>query len=246
MTGTSHDWILAFTALTETSHVTNLNVARALRAAGMYAKPARGNGHLKTRVNAYEVGNFILAQAASQASDAAEVVTRLRELVPLGVRSPTFGKGTFGDVVDRMIGGVSADSEFAGKQLPHEIHLTTNPYRAVLIWHREGSLPYIETYAAPQAKARNLGSFSLVKMTYIHSSLIELAWRMLAEPTAGTKNAALAGATLHIDQPTAADTTDQSGSNRSDDTSVVCAPTIPRHTSETEDQSCPSKKLLHA
>src|ERR1700712_167918 len=127
---TSHDWLLYFADLTQSSEITNQNVARALRRSGLYTTPSKGRGHLKTKIKPSELTNFLLAQAAAMPSEAVEVVTNLRRMKFLG-SDPYFGTGNLGEAFDRMIEGQPNGEPLA---LPHEIILSARPYRALMVW----------------------------------------------------------------------------------------------------------------
>lgn len=203
MAATSSEWLTEFSKLTGMSPVTVLNFGRALRAAGLYAKPSRGGGHRHTRVTAAHLTNFILAQAAPQASDAVEAVTQLRSMrfaYSSSGERPHLGEGDFGSVIDGLIEGrANSDAspeEAAVRFVPHHINLSVQPVFAELIWLApNGSILRRETYVASDSGPNHWSSFAIVKRTFIHPSLIELAARMLRDPSLEMGNAdALPGA----------------------------------------------------
>ena len=219
---TAHGFVLEFANLTQMTLVTLLNLARALRARGLFTKAPAGRGYDKIVPTPHELANFILAQAAEQASEAAETIGQLRPMKFRGVEPPVFGIGTFGDIFDRMVGGgsgqASKTSEVVSIPLPNEIRLSANPYRAVLIWRPNGEKPWANTYT-PDMTERPFGSNMLFKETFIHPKVIELAWQTLAgETTSETRNATLAGAALQVDQPTTTHATERSDSHKSEPT----------------------------
>jgi hypothetical protein len=133
---TSSQWIIDFATLTRTRLRRNVNLASVLGAAGLYAKPSKGRGHVKTRITAAHLTNFLLAQATDQASDAAEVVTNLRQMKYRGFEVPYFGDGNCGEIFDRMLEGLPGgphNSPLAEpRYLPDVIHLSTRPYEGYI------------------------------------------------------------------------------------------------------------------
>src|SRR4051794_18493717 len=102
----STDWVKAFSEQTGTPFVTNTNIVRKLQDAGLYSRPARGGAHRRTALTATDLTNFIFAQATDRATDAPEVVARLRRMeVSPEKGPPRLGDGTFGEAFDRMITG---------------------------------------------------------------------------------------------------------------------------------------------
>jgi hypothetical protein len=221
MAPTSSQWLLKFTELTGTSHVRNIDIARALRAKGLYAKPSRGRGHVKTRTKASDLVNFILAQAADEPSHAAEVVTNLRQMKFGGFEAPYFGDGDCGNIFDLMIeglGGGPRHSPLADpRNLPNEIILSTRPYQATLIWRSDkapGGFLRANTYTQAWPEYNRL----VVRKTFIDPKLFEFARQLLNDETEA-KNAVLPGTALQVDQPKA-HATDRSNS--------LAAPNLPR------------------
>jgi hypothetical protein len=196
---TSAEWIRAFSEVTLSPYITALNIARALRDAGLFVKPSRGQGHKKTSVTASDLANYLMAQASLHTKDVAEVVTRLRRMPFLG-SNPFFGDGNFGSAFDQMIEGQhppSADISF----FLRTISLSTQPYRGDLVWvNQDGSLVRTETYAEtePEGKA---SQYSIIKKTYIDSHMIMFAAQMLKKSS--DAKAAVPGRTAaRVEQPT--------------------------------------------
>lgn len=179
---TSAEWLIAFSELTGISQVTALNFARALRSGGLYTKPSRGGGHKNTPATAKHLTNYILAQAAPQASDAVDVATSLRRMQFLSStakpNSPRLGRGDFGTVIDALIEAVAHGK---AKLLPHQIRISLIPFRAEISWlEPDGRLEHRDTYAADfHSEAHPWASSALVKITLINTSLLELAASML-------------------------------------------------------------------
>ena len=228
---TAHAFVLDFSNLTEMSEITELNLARSLRAQGLFTRASQGRGHKKTQPTAHELGNFILAQSAGQASEAAEAINGLRQMIFRGIEPPVFGPGTFGEVFDRMVSGRSHSGQAVS--LPNEIRISTNPYKAVLIWLKTptGEFDRANTYSSDRTE-RPAGANYLLKQTFIHPKLIELAWQFL-----GIENAAPARAAPSFDQ--SVDTaTEKSEPRKPDITSVTCVYSTQEIDTVTEIEAC--------
>jgi hypothetical protein len=203
MVATSAEWLQAFTDLDGSPYVTNENVARALRAAGLFAKPSRGQGHRKTLLSATHLANFILAQAAPKASDAAEVVTNLRAMMTVGPVDSVLGDATLGEALDLMIAGFPGGSAFSSDampfQMPNEIHLSSQPYRADFIWLGPDGAPVRARTYLPRGST---GGYlrAVVRKTFIHHSVLELAGQMLAGTAEKAMSAAPGRAALDADR----------------------------------------------
>lgn len=196
---TSSEWLDEFSELTGVHPVTALNIARALRGADLYSRPSRGAGHRKTQVTADDLVNFILAQAATQASDAAEVVTQLRNMRFNNTLTdrPVIQGDTLGDTLAQFISGA------ANVIGPDVIMLSTQPFSAMLIWSGPGEgaakrgapKAQANVYVVPQLDLLNdnytppwdSSAYVLKKTTTIRLPLLDLAQRMLRTNTAHVK-----------------------------------------------------------
>jgi hypothetical protein len=165
-----------------------------LGAAGLYVKPSKGRGARKTRVTATDLTNFLLGQSSDQTSDAAEVVTALRQMKFRGIEAPYFGDGDFGDIFDLMLeglpGGAAHSPSAEPRYLPHEIQISTRPYEATLIWRSAeapGSFLRMNRYAPDWPEH----SHYIFRRTFISSKLIEFAREFLNQDE--TASTSLAG-----------------------------------------------------
>jgi hypothetical protein len=222
MTPTASNWLKGYSALTRSPYDRNSYLARALRAAGLFARPSKGRGNVKTLVTAADLVNFILAQAADELGRAAEVVTNLRRMKFRGSsEGPYFGDGDCGVIFERMLEGLPGGSQHsplvAPRYLPHEIILSTQPFQATMIWRSDtapGGILRVNTYSQDWPEHSQL----VVRKTFIGSRLIEFARQFLNETATETESTSPAREALSGDQSEARATEGADRLNSSDST----------------------------